>query len=391
MVTNKRTILLFVLALAAGFAGNAKGSAKKDDQSPSYKKSRYRVDVLAPLYLDELVKGHSTTFKDKMPEKAQVGVAFYAGITLAADSLKKEGFNIDIYVHDAASANESPGLLISTGRLDSSDLIIGAELPQDVRLLSDFAKKKGINYISTLGAAYVSAKHNPYLTLLQPTLKTHCERIVAELIKNAAGEKVTVLYRTKDEADDACYDYVTDAAANKVRLQYMACNKPPKKANLKLFIDPRKPVTLLVPVSEIDYADSLLHSLSADFPDTHFDVYGMPSWAAIADLKKKDALKNITVHITVAATLDRSNAMGQYVRHIYTQVYAGKISEPVYEGFETLFMYASLLRKYGAHFNEKYNDVGTHAPFEIQPQADRSGSIRYYENTRAVVNTFGDK
>ena len=148
---------------------------------------------------------------------------------------------------------------------------------------------------------------------------------------------------------------------------------------------------MIVPVNETDFADSLLHSLSSDFPDKHFEVYGMPSWAGIGDLKKNKAFPNITVHLTSAPAIDPNTPMAQYVRRIYTQVYAGKMSSPVYDGFETLFFYAGLLKKYGTHFNEQYGSVTTPHSFDIQPQTDKGGNVRYYENTRVVVNDFGER
>src|SRR5687768_10734995 len=48
----------------------------------SEKKNGYRVDVLVPLYLDELVKDDKPTFKGKVPEKAAGGMEFYEGLQL---------------------------------------------------------------------------------------------------------------------------------------------------------------------------------------------------------------------------------------------------------------------------------------------------------------------
>ena len=39
------------------------------------KKDRYRIDLLASLYLDELVTGNSANYKDRLPEKAVPGHA----------------------------------------------------------------------------------------------------------------------------------------------------------------------------------------------------------------------------------------------------------------------------------------------------------------------------
>jgi hypothetical protein len=388
MIKHKLAVVFVSIVLTIIVGGNATAAFKKNDQPAAHKKNRYRIDVLVPLYLDELAKNGKAIAKDKIPEKAQPGMAFYAGINIAADSLKKEGFNIDIYVHDVASANESPVQLISKGKLDSSDLVIGDVQPQDVLLLSGFAKAKKINFVSTAPAFYGDAKNNTYLTLLQPSLQTQCERIVAEVVKNAPDDKITVLYRTKNAADNVCYDYITDAAGHKLHLQYMACSKPPGKGNLGVFIDATKPAVFIVPVSDISFADSLLHSLSTEFPDTHFDVYGMPAWAGIADLKKKGTFPNITVHISSAFSLDPSSVSGQYVRHMFTQFYTGKISTPVYDGYEALFLFAGLLKKYGTHFNENYEHTAAPSSFDIQPQTDRSGNVRFYENKHVFTVTF---
>ena len=388
MIKHKLTIV-FAAAMLVIFAGNAVAAFKKNDPQAAHKKSRYRIDVLVPLYLDELAKDGKAIAKDKIPDKAQPGMAFYAGVSIAADSLKKEGFNIDIYVHDIASAGSSADALISKGELDSADLIIGDVQQDDIALLSSFAKTKSINFISTASGYYAELKNNPYFTLLQPSLQTQCERIVAEVVKSAPDNKVTVLYRSKGAADNACYDYVTDAAGGKLRLQYLACSKPPTKANLGLFIDVKGPVTLIVPVTDTSFAIGLLHDLSVDFPETHFDVYGMPSWSLIADLNKKGAFPNVAVHFTAAFTLDPASAAGQYVRHTFAAFYTGKMSTPVYDGYEALFLFANMLRKYGTHFNESYEHIAApSSSFDIHAQTDKSGNVRFYENRHVFMETF---
>ncbi len=152
--------------------------AVKKKNTVTYPKSTlkpmYRIDVLMPMYLDELVKGGSVTFQDKLPEKAMPGMSFYEGINIAADSLKKAGFNIDIYIHDIISASESPELLVSQGKLDSSDLIIGAVLSKDIPVLALYANNRHINFVSALSASDGGVKNSPYLTLVQPSLKSHC-------------------------------------------------------------------------------------------------------------------------------------------------------------------------------------------------------------------------
>ena len=99
---------------------------------------------------------------------------------------------------------------------------------------------------------------------------------------------------------------------------------------------------MLIPIQDIVYADSLLKVLSHDFPAAHFEVYGMPSWSGIADLHKAKAFPNLAINITTPFNFDAASHSGVYIERAFKKEYAGKTSELVYRGYETLFWYASL-------------------------------------------------
>ena len=367
--------------------------ANKQDKRSAHasKKYRYRVDVLAPLYLDELVKGGTVTYKDKIPDKALPGVAFYAGINIAADSLKKEGFNIDIYIHDVSSAAESVDRLTTLGGLDSTDLIIGAVPPADIPMLADYAKKNAVNFISTLSASDGNVRDNTYFTMMQPSLKTHCEWIIEDIQKKFPKQKIALIYQTKGDMENTAYNTITDAPADGIRFKYLACNTLPKRANFDLVVDELKTNVMIVSVIDVEFADSLLHRLSRNYPGTHFEIYGMPSWTSIPDLRDAGAFPNLTINITTPFTVDPNTTTGQYVKHVYKQYYTGKISESVFRGYETMFWYANLLKKYGTHFNDKYSENSVPAPFnqfDIQAAKDNSGHSLYYENKHIFLSTY---
>src|ERR1043165_2734378 len=68
--------------------------------APTVKKARYRIDVLAPLYLGELVNGNKLVYKSHLPDKALPGLGFYQGVQLASDTLNHLGYHLDVYIHD---------------------------------------------------------------------------------------------------------------------------------------------------------------------------------------------------------------------------------------------------------------------------------------------------
>lgn len=358
---------------------------------PTVFKPRYRVDVLMPMYLDELVKGKSVTFKDRFPEKALPGMSFYEGVMIAADSLKKAGYKIDIYIHDVASVNEASPVLVSKGKLDSADLIIGAVPTTDIPVLADHAKKKQINFISALTASDGGVKGNEFFTLIQPSLKTHCEWIAADIEKKFPGQRVTLLYRNQQTAEENAYGYFSKVVGGKANYKTVSVNTiPDKEALATVVFDTAKPNIVIVSVLDNAYAETVLKMLARNFPSTHFEVYGMPSWTGISNLHKAAAYPNQAINISTAFHFDPASKTGQYINTKYKNEYGGKPSEMTYRGFEAMFWYAGLLKEYGTIFNENYSD-NKNAPFtrfEVKPQWDNAGNILFHENIHVSLSTY---
>ncbi|MGC4053713.1 MAG: ABC transporter substrate-binding protein [Paludibaculum sp.] len=294
---------------------------------------------------------------------------------MAADSLKKAGHKIDIYIHDITSASEDPALLVSEGKLDSTDLIIGAVPVKDIPVLADHANNRQINFVSALSAADAGVQGNPYFTMVHPSLKTHCESIAAEITAKYAGQKVIMFYRRSSELDSLGLKYFTGAPGiEKVEIKRRLCTVAPSKDKLVTAIDTGKVNVVVMPILDITYADSLLKILSANFPGTRFEVYGMPAWNDMMfSAAKKKARPNLSLHYTTPFSFDLSSPSAKYVAKMYKKDYGGKPTDLVYRGYETMFWYAGLLKKYGTVFNERYND-NAGAPFtkfEVKPRWDR--------------------
>lgn len=357
---------------------------------PTVKKSHYRVDVIAPVYLDELVQGDAVTFKGAVPDKAAPGLAFFQGVKLAADSLQKSGFNLDIYLHDAGSLNESPDRLIEKRMLDSADLIIGAVAGHDVPGLAAYAKARKVNFVSALSAADGNVKDNQYFTLLQATLKSHCERIVNAVAQKYPGQKIGLLYRTTIPAEENAYKYITEIKGLKVSFVKLQCNTMPDYNKLNALFDTVTSGVIIMAVLDTNFADSVLRKLSGEFPVDHFDVYGMPSWYGMSELTKPNAYKNVSVNVTHSFNMNLSEEDVKALSRTYKKDYGGKPTEVVLRGYETMLWYGSLLKEYGTIFNEKYSDVSG-APFtkfEISPQFDKQGFILFNENRKLYHSTY---
>lgn len=354
----------------------------------SVNKSRYRIDVFAQLYLNELIKDGKTTFKGKIPEKAVQGIDFYEGVKLAADTLKNYGYNIEVFIHDIMDSIDAPETLIKKKMLDSTDLIIGCVSPSHFKALTEFAKSRKINFVSALSPLDDGIRDDPYFILLQPALQTHCDWLLNYMFKKYPGKKPVFFYRSSSRLDENAYSYLKKDSTSFLKIIDKAL---PSKEQLKSLLDSTQTNLMLFALMDHLFAEKQLVQLYKWFPNYKFDVYGMPSWKSMNSLKKPDAYPNIAVHFTSPFYFDPTTPAGQAVANLYKQeAGSAKPSEMVYRGYETMHWFAYLLNKYGTVFNTKLGDNGV-APFtrfDIKPQWDGKDDLLYNENKHIYLYRY---
>lgn len=343
-------------------------------------KDRYRVDVFGSLYLNELVVGDKAVYKSFLPAKTLPGLGFYQGVKLAADTLNRYNYKLDVYFHDITSAGEDPNSLIKKGALDSSDLIIGSVHANLVAPLSAFALKHKINFVSTLSPSDANVSGNPYFSMVQPSLTVHCEALRLPISQKGRFANILVYRRSKNGLDDQCFETITKGKPfifTEVDVDEMMPSE-----QLKSFLDSTLSNVVVMPIVDQKYALQLLQQLNSSFPNYRFEVYGMPSWKGMPILQKEGGLANMSITIGSPFYFDPSSSAGKAFADYYSEVYGGRAPEMAYRGYETLYWYAFLLTKYGTLFNDDYRDNGvapfTRFQFELGKSAD--GNPTYFEN-----------
>jgi len=353
---------------------------------PSDMKARYRVDVLAPLYLDELVKNNKPVYKKELPVKAEAGIGFYEGLRLASDSLTRAGYRMDVYVHDITGPGQDPEMLIKQGLLDESDLLIGLVMSEQIPALANFAKSKQINFVSALSPSDGGVSNNPWFTLLQPSLRSHCEFIREQLAARKDKKRALLYHRKSNPTDDFAWQVL--AADSLFSRVHVAADKLPQTGQLFLLLDSTRPNTIVMPVIDPYYAQTLVTQLTTNFPGYAFEIYGLPSWKGSELLRLQDSTGNLVFHITEPFYYDPTTSqqlMGQYKK-----LFSGKPTEMVFRGYETLFWYGRLLQLYGNRFNEHMAErgMGIYTPFTIRLQYTPDHAPRYNENQHLYLMRY---
>ncbi|WP_344822650.1 hypothetical protein [Rurimicrobium arvi] len=359
---------------------------KRLDLPDSRQRDRYRIDVLVPLYLDELVKENKVQ-KSHIPEKAMAGLYFYEGVRLAVDTLASMGYSTDIFVHDIA---EGSAALLNEDSLGKTDLIIGFVPTNEVAPVAKFAQEHTVNFVSAFSPSDAGISNNPYFFLINPTLEHNCEALAKAIAKRRSKEFMVVYKRQSQNLDSAAFSFLLDSGHLK-NFAELSATTPPDSAAIASAIDLSGSNMIVMPVMDPGYALSLLSDLHHYFPEARFEVFGMPTWKSIVNDRRVLAFgDHIAINITQPYYFDPTVSAGSMLSERYRQTYSGKAGELTYRGFELSYWMVDLLNKYGTLFNEKTGDNGMaiFTKFDIKPKWDADNNFYYFENTNLYLYRY---
>jgi hypothetical protein len=146
-----------------------------------------------------------------------------------------------------------------------------------------------------------------------------------------------------------------------------------------------------MPIMDQAYAASLLGDLHRYFPETRFEVYGMPTWKSIVNDKRIVSMgAHMAINITQPYYFDPTVSAGLLISDACKHEYGSKASELTYRGFELCYWMVDLLNKYGTIFNEKTDDNGMalFTKFELKPKWDSENNFYYFENTHLYLYRY---
>lgn len=107
--------------------------AKRDSITSLDNSNSTRVAIVLPFLLDS----YSPNEQSRMVE-------YYQGLLIAVEKLKRYGYSFDISTFDSGKKEQSLAPLLSSGKLDKMDIIIGALYPEHNKQLARFAQEKEI-------------------------------------------------------------------------------------------------------------------------------------------------------------------------------------------------------------------------------------------------------
>ncbi|OJW10391.1 MAG: hypothetical protein BGO53_09360 [Sphingobacteriales bacterium 39-19] len=358
---------------------------KSDPVIPAHTINSYHIAIFAPLYLDSAFNGNDYRYAKNFPRFTLQGFDFIQGAQMALDSLGITNNNITASIYDSKSYIQPVDMLIENHALDSVNLIIGSVKDLDYTQLADFAQQKNIPFLSATYPNDGGITHNPFLVIMNPTLKAHCEAIFSNILQNH-GSKNIVLVRKPGSQEDkvAAYFDNINTPDGKPLLKLNVLNIDNDDfSSLKNALDSNKQNIIIGGSLSEAFATRLAtacSSLNKGYPSL---LFGMPNWENFTFINNKP-LKDYPVYFTSSYYNGKWDNTSKMVQDTYRTKYQGNPSELVFKGYETTFRFIQLLTKYPDDYMSHLNDSGVKvfSDFNFMPVfLNRSSKVPdYFEN-----------
>lgn len=207
-------------------------------------------------------------------------VEYYEGFLIAADSLKRQGVSLDIYVYDTKGNAATAESILSRPEMKTMDVIFGAVSKESIGKLAGFAEKNKVRVVVPFSPEVKQVFRNPYVYQINTPQSYLYSEVYEHFLRKFSKANVVFLDagtgdRSKDEFvsgmkaelknGGVAYQTITDADTLK----------------LQAAIDPSRE-NIFIPTSGKDLAlhrlVPILTQVRRSLPEADMHLFGYPEW-----------------------------------------------------------------------------------------------------------------
>lgn len=339
---------------------------KQQAKSPIAGKKNYNDGVLkVAIVLPFLLDSYAPSEQGRMIE-------YYQGFLIAVEKLKNAGYSFEINTFDSGPQDASLSELLSSGRLDEMEIIIGAMYPSHNKELAKFAQEKRIPLVIPFTNKDNEVYRNPMVYCVN-TQQSYIISDVAEYFVNTfpnanvvfveneeeKSNKKEFIARLTEELDINSIPNVTIPLSN-------LTTEETTLITLKEFMRDDKENVIIPTSSSANTLNTLLPTLqqaeiidSLDIPD--FKLFGYPEWQIYAKDTREQMYEVETYfyatfysHYSIPEV---SRFQDEYIRRYNCGI---QNIYPRYGmlGYDTGYYFLLAASIYGEELPEKINEAG---------------------------------
>jgi len=340
-------IVMFFLAIQISFAQN----------NITHQTKIYRVAIFAPMYLDSVFINSELSSYKSIPKFIMPAVEFIQGARIALDTLSLNGKHAEAFLYDSKSFTQPIPWLIKYKKLDSIDLIIGSVKEPDYHELASFALQKNIPFVSATYPNDGGITGDPFLIIVNSTLKSHCEGIFSYLLQKHGTDKIYIIKKRGDDRIENYFRSINTAEGKPLlNIKTIMIDSTISSYSLLNRIDSTQPAVIIGANLEEGFAKNLADVCYPIQKKHPLILIGMPNWDGFKSLYNKDAYKDFPIRYTTPHYDAENNLFDSLLIQKYFQLYRAKPSDMAYKGFEITYYFTNVLLNYPNDFMSHIND-----------------------------------
>lgn len=278
---------------------------KTEGKSRYLDKTEIHLALLMPYYLiknDTMFNDFKDTSKISSIyyNSSEAALSFHVGVTLALDSLRKNGKNIILYTFDTNKDTTKTHQLVASKVLDKMDIIIGPLYAKNFNIICrKYGNDKEKIIINPLSNITKSVKKYKSVYHISPSVKDQSALIKNQIIRKYKNKRVILLYQAKEKGIALYIQNLFRQENRNIKLfdiQYSHVD------SLRSIFTPFQLV--IIPSVHKAFVSKLLGSIG--IMDSTSIVFGLDAWKRYDNLDVEN-LMELDVHLPVSNAFSYNN------------------------------------------------------------------------------------
>lgn len=349
---------------------------------------RFKIAFFAPLYLDSVFNGGTYRYGKDFPKFLNAGLEFYQGAQLALDSLQKAGAPLEVFVYDTRSRRNSIEAILSNPALNGLEMIIASANAAEVRTLASAALQKKIPFISATLPNDAGVNNNPYMVVLNSTLRAHCEGIYRYLQLNHSRDKIVFLRRNGGQ-EGQLRDYFTEISQQttdrRLNLETVDVSNGFSAAAYSSKMDSTRKTVFITGSLDQSFGSDVAEELSTIAATYPITLVGMPTWENLRGLGSGEQ-KPMEILYSTPFYYNRGDRLAAQISNVFEQKIDARPTDMFFRGYETMLRFSLLLLETKADIASNLSKKGNYVftQMDIQPvfTNKQNMTLDYFENKK---------
>jgi LysM repeat protein/ABC-type branched-subunit amino acid transport system substrate-binding protein len=305
-------------------------------------------------------------------------IEYYEGMLLAADSLRKLGYSLELFVFDIGEKQNKLDTLLKyqSDVLASANLLIGGVSNEQIKTIADFARANKIKYVIPFTSKNEEVLNNAYIFQVNSPQQYLCDNAAFAAAK--MYDKYNIIFietKDKEEQTDFIKTFKQQLKDRNIEYKDIKYREAGFEADLLGALTKDKPNVALPTSASLDALDKIktvLRSVAHTRTDFSISLFGFPKWQTYY----KDCLDDFHDLNACIYSLFYADNMTPAVQNFYDKYKRWYSKSPMSSfpkyamlGFDTGMFFFSAVQKYGANFETslaklKYPSIQTGFNFE---------------------------